>query len=161
MLDKIFSKKIVVPFFSGIGTVAIFQWIVFPGLTAADTFLNIFAGIIGFFTLVFVYYSLGLDVIVKQYTQSEIDEKEKERMQILAGIKQHDSQKGTDELVEIFTKINEGSTTKSETKADLEKLVVKETPKMSAKPKTEKVMGEYQLNNKEKVRKSLYKPKTK
>ena len=31
--------------------------------------------------------------------------------------------------------------------------------KTRSKPKTEKVMGEYQLNNKEKVRKSLHKTK--
>lgn len=71
MFDKIFSKKVVVPFFSGIGTIAIFEWIVFPGLTAADTLVNIFAGIIGFFTLVFVYYSLGIDTIISNYVNSD------------------------------------------------------------------------------------------
>ena len=71
MFDKIFSKKVVVPFFSVLGVVAIFQWIVFPGLTAADTLVNIFAGIIGFFTLVFVYYSLGIDTIVSNYLNSD------------------------------------------------------------------------------------------
>lgn len=83
MFDKIFSKKIVVPFFSGIGTVAIFQWIVFPGLTAADTLVNIFAGIIGFFTLVFVYYSLGIDSIVSNYTKSNelSDEQIKQKLE--------------------------------------------------------------------------------
>jgi len=106
MFDKIFSKKIVVPFFSVIGTVAIFEWIVFPGLTAADTIVNIFAGIIGFFTLVFVYYSLGFDKIISNYMNSdelvdstELKEKEvdelcaneaefeaKEEFQKLAGI---------------------------------------------------------------------------
>jgi hypothetical protein len=106
MFNKIFSKKIVVPFFSGIGTVAIFEWLVFPGLTAADTIVNIFAGIIGFFTLVFVYYSLGFDKIISNYMNSdelvdstELKEKEvdelcaneaefeaKEEFQKLAGI---------------------------------------------------------------------------
>lgn len=71
MFKKIFSKQIVVPFFSGIGTVAIFQWIVFPGLTAADTILNIFAGIIGFFTLVYAYYLIGLDVIFSKLSEVE------------------------------------------------------------------------------------------
>ncbi len=65
MFDKIFNKKVVVPFFSGVGTVAIFQWIVFPGLTAADTIINILAGIIGFFTLVYVYYMIGIDKLFK------------------------------------------------------------------------------------------------
>ncbi len=70
MFDKIFNKKIVVPFFSGIGTVAIFQLIVFPGLTAADTILNIFAVIIGFFTLVCAYYMIGIDKLFKSYMES-------------------------------------------------------------------------------------------
>jgi hypothetical protein len=70
MFDKIFNKKIIVPFFSGIGTVAIFQWIVFPGLTAADTIINILAGIIGFFTLVYAYYLIGLDKLFTSYTES-------------------------------------------------------------------------------------------
>ncbi len=78
MFNKIFSKKVVVPFFSVLGVIAIFQWIVFPGLTAADTLVNIFAGIIGFFTLVFVYYSLGIDKIVFNYSNSDglIDKEE-------------------------------------------------------------------------------------
>ena len=71
MFDKIFSKKVIVPFFSVLGVVAIFDWIVFPGLTTADTLVNIFAGIIGFFTLVFVYYSLGIDTIVSNYTKTD------------------------------------------------------------------------------------------
>jgi hypothetical protein len=71
MFDKIFSKKVVVPFFSVLGVIAIFQWIVFPGLTTADTMVNFFAGIIGFFTLVFVYYSLGIDTIVSNYNKSD------------------------------------------------------------------------------------------
>lgn len=71
MFNKIFSKKVIVPFFSGIGTVAIFDWIVFPGLTAADTLVNVLAGIIGFFTLLFVYYSLGIDTIISNYVNSD------------------------------------------------------------------------------------------
>lgn len=71
MFDKIFSKKVVVPFFSVLGVIAIFDWIVFPGLTMADTITNIFAGVIGFFTIVFVYYSLGIDTIISNYTKSD------------------------------------------------------------------------------------------
>ena len=52
----IFSKKVVVPFFQFLGVIAIFQWIVFPGLTAADTIVNIFASIIAFFTILALFY---------------------------------------------------------------------------------------------------------
>jgi uncharacterized membrane protein len=71
MFDKIFNKKVVVPFFTIMGVVAIFQWIIFPGLTAANTIMNVLAVIITFFTGVFVYYSLGIDTIVSNYINSD------------------------------------------------------------------------------------------
>lgn len=71
MFNKIFNKKVVVPFFSVLGVIAIFQWIVFPGLTAADTLVNILAGIIAFFTIVYIFYSLGFDTIASNYLKSE------------------------------------------------------------------------------------------
>lgn len=113
MFDKIFNKKVVVPFFSGIGTVAIFEWIVFPGLTAADTLVNVFAGIIGFFTLVFVYYSLGIDTIISNYVNSDglIDTNEL-----------REAEKMKDELCKA--------------EAESEAKVVNEKPKAKRKPKT-------------------------
>jgi uncharacterized membrane protein YphA (DoxX/SURF4 family) len=56
MFNQIFSKKVVVPFFQLLGIIAIFTFIVFPGLTAADTLVNIFSVVIGFFTLLALYY---------------------------------------------------------------------------------------------------------
>jgi hypothetical protein len=56
MFNQIFSKKVIVPFFQFLGIIAIFTFIVFPGLTAADTIVNIFSLIIGFFTLLALYY---------------------------------------------------------------------------------------------------------
>lgn len=56
MFNQIFSKKVVVPFFQFVGIIAIFTFIVFPGLTAADTIVNVFSAIIGFFTLLALYY---------------------------------------------------------------------------------------------------------
>jgi hypothetical protein len=56
MFNQIFSKKVVVPFFQFVGIIAIFTFIVFPGLTVADTIVNIFSLIIGFFTLLALYY---------------------------------------------------------------------------------------------------------
>jgi hypothetical protein len=56
MFNQIFSKKVIVPFFQLLGIIAIFTFIVFPGLTAADTIVNIFSVIIGFFTLLALYY---------------------------------------------------------------------------------------------------------
>jgi predicted ABC-type exoprotein transport system permease subunit len=56
MFNQIFSKKVVVPFFQLLGIIAIFTFIVFPGLTAADTIVNIFSSIIGFFTMLALFY---------------------------------------------------------------------------------------------------------
>jgi hypothetical protein len=56
MFNQIFSKNVVVPFFQFVGIIAIFAFIVFPGLTAADTIVNIFSAIIGFFTMLALYY---------------------------------------------------------------------------------------------------------
>jgi energy-coupling factor transporter transmembrane protein EcfT len=56
MFNQIFSKKVIVPFFQFVGIIAIFTFIVFPGLTAADTIVNIFSSIIGFFTMLALFY---------------------------------------------------------------------------------------------------------
>jgi energy-coupling factor transporter transmembrane protein EcfT len=56
MFNQIFNKKVVVPFFQFVGIIAIFTFIVFPGLTAADTIVNIFSAIIGFFTMLALFY---------------------------------------------------------------------------------------------------------
>ena len=56
MFNQIFSKKVVVPFFQFAGVIAIVTFIVFPGLTAADTIVNIFSAIIGFFTMLAGFY---------------------------------------------------------------------------------------------------------
>ena len=56
MFNQIFNKKVLVPFFQFLGVIGIFEWIIFPGLTAADTIVNVFSVIIGFFTLLAFYY---------------------------------------------------------------------------------------------------------
>jgi hypothetical protein len=56
MFNQIFSSKVVVPFFQLLGIIAVFTFIVFPGLNVADTLVNIFSVIIGFFSLLALYY---------------------------------------------------------------------------------------------------------
>lgn len=55
-LKKVFHQGIlaVVGVIFGIGI--IFEYVVFPGLTAADTYLNILSALIGIFTIIFVYH---------------------------------------------------------------------------------------------------------
>lgn len=70
MFNQIFNKKVVVPFFQLLGVIAVFQWLVFPGLTAADTLVNILSVIIGFFTLLGLYY------IVTSWFEKELTDEE-------------------------------------------------------------------------------------
>jgi len=61
---KVFSQKTSSPIFVGFGTFAIFTFIVFPGLTASSTILNILSGVLGLFSLMFVYYYINMDKFV-------------------------------------------------------------------------------------------------
>jgi hypothetical protein len=61
ILKKIFDKKIATPVFVGAGTFAIFTFIVFPGLTVANTMLNIISALFGIFTLIYLFYYLSFD----------------------------------------------------------------------------------------------------
>ena len=124
MFNQIFSKKVIVPFFQFLGVIAIFEWIVFPGLTAADTIVNVFSVIIAYFTLLGLYY-----MVKSWFTSNEPIELTKEQSEkIVSDIKD----KG------LYTEPKKKTAPKS-------------------KPKTEKVLGEFQINNKEKVRKSTIK----
>lgn len=55
-LKKVFHKSVlaVVGVVFGIGIV--FQYVVFPGLTVADTYTNILAALIGIFSILFVFH---------------------------------------------------------------------------------------------------------
>jgi hypothetical protein len=72
MFNQIFNKKVVLPFFQILGVISIFQWIIFPGLTAADTIVNILSVMIGFFTLLGFYY------IVSSWFPKEPNNEEKQ-----------------------------------------------------------------------------------
>lgn len=65
LFKKILSKKIATPIFVGFGAFAIFTFIVFPGLTTANTILNILSALIGLFTLIFVFYYVGGDKLLQ------------------------------------------------------------------------------------------------
>jgi hypothetical protein len=143
MFNQIFSKKVIVPFFQFLGIIAIFTFIVFPGLTAADTIVNIFSLIIGFFTLLALYY------FVKSWFQKDelTDEQIKVKLESELG-------PVIDEMAkEVLAKPTKKSNPKQFDGVKSDEPFVK----TRTQPKTEKVMGEYQLNNKEKVRKSLTK----
>jgi hypothetical protein len=143
MFNQIFSKKVVVPFFQFVGIIAIFTFIVFPGLTAADTIVNIFSAIIGFFTMLALFY-----FVTTWFQKDELtDEQIKAKLESELG-------PVIDEMAkEVLAKPKRKSNPKQFDGVKSDEPFVK----TRTKPKTEKVMGEYQLNNKEKVRKSLTK----
>ena len=76
LLKKVFSRKTSSPIFVGFGTFSIFTFIVFPGLTAANTILNILSGIVGLFTIMFLYYYINMDKFVDKYINIEPGETE-------------------------------------------------------------------------------------
>jgi ABC-type lipoprotein release transport system permease subunit len=63
LFKKVFSKKTSTPIFVGFGAFAIFTFIVFPG-------------ILGLFTLIFVYYYINMDKFVDQFINIESGETE-------------------------------------------------------------------------------------
>ena len=178
MFNQIFSKKVVVPFFQFVGIIAIFTFIVFPGLTAADTIVNIFSAIIGFFTMLALFYFVTnwfqkdelTDEQIKEKLESElgpvIDEMAKE---VLAKPTKKSNQKQMDGVESDKPFVKTRKKTKSVVTIDFTdakgmneidgviKPIAEGRVKVSVQ--TPKVMGEYQLNNKEKVRKSLIKNK--
>jgi hypothetical protein len=76
LLEKVFNKKISSPIFVGFGTFAIFTFIVLPGLTASNTILNILSGILGLFSIMFVYYYINMDKFVDKLMNIEPGETE-------------------------------------------------------------------------------------
>ena len=76
LFKKVFSQKTSSPIFVGFGTFAILTFIVFPGLSAANTALNILSGILGLFTLIFVYYYINMDKFVDKFIHIEPGETE-------------------------------------------------------------------------------------
>ncbi len=76
MFKNILSKKTVTPIFVGFGSFAIITFIVFPGLMTHNIIINILSGIIGLFTIVFVYYYINLDLFVNKIFHIEPGETE-------------------------------------------------------------------------------------
>ena len=81
MFNQIFNKKVVLPFFQILGVISIFQWIVFPGLTAADTIVNILSIMIGFFTLLGLYYIVNSWFVKESDEEKQMEAEWKEHIQ--------------------------------------------------------------------------------
>jgi hypothetical protein len=133
MID--FLKKYKTQIVNVITIFLILEFVIYPGLTTANTLSNILAGI-GLLLLV-VWGGLALYQYVTSDKGGIVDKEElKEAEQVVkdkskkSNPKQFDGVKSDEPFVKTRTK-----------------------------PKTEKVLGEFQINNKEKVRKSTTKVK--
>jgi hypothetical protein len=143
MID--FLKKYKTQIFNIITIFLILEFAIYPALTKADTISNIFAAI-GLLLLI-VWGGLALYYYVKGNEPTLTDEQIKAKLESELG-------PVIDEMAkEVLAKPKRKSNPKQFDGVKSDEPFVK----TRTKPKTEKVMGEYQLNNKEKVRKSLTK----
>lgn len=137
-LTKLFKKTNIEPTLVGLGIFLILTFLIFPGLTASNTLINILSALGAIILGLFLFFYLGGDKLSsKEDDFCEAGETE------LDYIPQE----------ELKTK------TKTKTKKTVlpKQTVKKKVPSHIVHPKVEKVLGEYQVNNKEKVRKSVSK----
>ena len=168
-----FLKKYKTQIFNIITIFLILEFAVYPGLTTANTFSNIMAGI-GLLLLIvwgglelYRYITSDNKPELKEFqaewdehlekVQSETKAKAPKKKATAKSIVKIDvsNAKNWNEIEGIVNPIAEGRV-----KISVETPKPKPKAQPKVQPKKEKVMGEYQLNNKEKVRTSLYKGKT-
>ena len=72
ILNKLFTRKIVEPILMVLVSFLILEFLIFPGLTIENTFINIISGIFGIILgLVFLTYA---DNIIKDYFEKKDDD---------------------------------------------------------------------------------------
>ena len=143
MID--FLKKYKTQIFNIITIFLILEFAIYPALTKADTISNIFAAI-GLLLLI-VWGGLALYYYVKGNEPTLTDEQIKAKLESELG-------PVIDEMAkEVLAKPKRKSNPKQFDGVKSDEPFVK----TRTKAKTEKVLGEFQINNKEKVRKSVTK----
>ena len=130
-----FLKKYKTQIINVITIFLILEFAIYPGLTTANTLSNILAGI-GLLLLI-VWGGLALYQYVTSDKKQLSDEETKQKLESELG-----------PVIDAMAK---------EILADKPKKKTTKKPTTKAKPKTEKVLGEFQINNKEKVRKATIK----
>jgi hypothetical protein len=140
-----FLKKYKTQIFNIITIFLILEFVIYPALTKADTISNIFAAI-GLLLLI-VWGGLTLYYYVKGNESTLTDEQIKTKLESELG-------PVIDEMAkEVLAKPKRKSNPKQFDGVKSDEPFVK----TRTKAKTEKVLGEFQINNKEKVRKSVTK----
>jgi hypothetical protein len=129
-----FLKKYKTQIINVITIFLILEFAIYPGLTTANTISNILAGI-GLLLLI-IWGGLALYDYIRSAGEPKqlSDEETKQKLESELG-----------PVIDAMAK---------EILADKPKKKTTKKPATKAKPKTEKVLGEFQINNKEKVRKA-------
>lgn len=140
-LKKTFNVSVLLIVGVVLGIILTFEFIVFPGLTAADTIQNILALLVGGFTILFAFNFIQwkklLEFLSDQHETIPPGETEYDYIPKEEVIKKKRNSKQFSEIKseEPFVKTKK-----------------KPQNKNPNTPVTPKVMGEYQVNNKQKVR---------
>jgi len=76
VLKKLISKRLLEPILVVFGLIALLQWVVFPGLTEPNTFLNIVSALVGILCGIFVILYVKETFFPKQKSVLEPGETE-------------------------------------------------------------------------------------
>lgn len=78
VLEKAFNRKTLEPFLIGVGTILLLEYIIFPGLTLANSFINLLCAGISIALIIFIitYLKINLWDFTK-VTKTESDDKKK------------------------------------------------------------------------------------
>jgi Na+(H+)/acetate symporter ActP len=106
-LKKVFDKSVLLVVGVIFGCGFIFEYVVFPGLTAADSYLNILSAIIGIFTVSFVYHFVQWKDLFRflstkdevQLGETELDYIPEKEIKKKKTVKKKPIKKRTDEII--------------------------------------------------------------
>ena len=77
-LNKVFGNKLIKSLTVLVVTSLVFQFVIFPGLTVADTIINIASGLLMLLNLIFLFYFFKIDSIFVEEIEVQVDPGETE-----------------------------------------------------------------------------------
>lgn len=77
-LNKVFGSKIIKSLTVLVIVALLFEFIIFPGLTAADTIINIACGLLALITFVYLYYFFKIDSLIHKDIEVSLEPGETE-----------------------------------------------------------------------------------
>lgn len=76
VLEKAFNRKTLEPFLIGVGTILVLEYIIFPGLTLANSFINLLCAVISIALIIFIITYLKIKLWDFTKTESENNKNE-------------------------------------------------------------------------------------